>query len=71
MASEYATPKSGIEGLLPHYDLVIVGAGLAGGVIAERAATLLGKTSLIIDKRDHIGGNVYDSLDEHGFRISK
>lgn len=69
--SEYATPKSGIEGLLPHYDLVIVGAGLAGGVIAERAATLLGKTSLIIDKRDHIGGNVYDSLDEHGFRISK
>ncbi|MEW5313402.1 MAG: hypothetical protein WDW38_004973 [Sanguina aurantia] len=71
MASLYATPKSGIEGLLPHYDLVIVGAGLAGGVIAERAATLLGKTSLIIDKRDHIGGNVYDSLDEHGFRISK
>lgn len=69
--SEYATPQSGMEGLLPHYDLVIVGAGLAGGVIAERAATLLGKTSLIIDKRDHIGGNVYDSLDEHGFRISK
>lgn len=69
--SDYATPKSGILGLLPHYDLVIVGAGLAGGVIAERAATLLGKTSLIIDKRDHIGGNVYDSLDEHGFRISK
>lgn len=69
--SEYNSPKSGIEGLLPHYDLLIVGAGLAGGVIAERAATLLGKTSLIIDKRDHIGGNVYDSIDEHGFRISK
>ena len=67
----YEPAKEGLEGLKPHYDLLIIGAGLAGGVIAERAATLLGKTSLIIDKRDHIGGNVYDSIDEHGFRISK
>ena len=64
-------PPSGLVDLKDSYDLVIVGAGLAGGVIAERAATLLGKRSLIIDKRDHIGGNVYDFIDEHGFRVSK
>jgi len=52
------------------YDLVIVGAGLSGGVIAERAAAELGMRSLIIDRRRHIGGNCYDYLDEHGFRVS-
>eukprot|EP00193_Tetraselmis_chui_P004618 CAMPEP_0177767804 /NCGR_PEP_ID=MMETSP0491_2-20121128/9341_1 /TAXON_ID=63592 /ORGANISM="Tetraselmis chuii, Strain PLY429" /LENGTH=424 /DNA_ID=CAMNT_0019284485 /DNA_START=171 /DNA_END=1445 /DNA_ORIENTATION=- len=62
---------SGVEGLEAFYDLVIVGAGLSGGVIAERAATELGLTSLVIDKRDHIGGNCYDFVNEHGFRISK
>jgi len=52
-------------------DLLIVGAGLSGAVIAERCANELGMTSLIIDKRDHIGGNVYDYVDNHGIRISK
>ena len=46
---------AGLEGLEPHYDLVIVGAGLSGAVFAEQAAARLGWTSLIIDKRDHIG----------------
>ena len=59
-----------MNGLRDEYDLVIVGAGLSGAVIAERASSQLGLTSLVIDKRDHIGGNCYDFIDEHGIRIS-
>ncbi|KAK3268409.1 hypothetical protein CYMTET_23086 [Cymbomonas tetramitiformis] len=70
--TEFKQPtESGVEGLEPFYDLVIVGCGLSGCVIAERASNELGLKSLIIDKRDHIGGNCYDFLDEHGFRISQ
>lgn len=41
-------------------DAIIVGAGLSGAVMAERLANELGWSVLVIDKRDHIGGNVYD-----------
>ena len=40
------------------YDYLIVGAGLFGAVFAERAMAV-GKSVLVIDKRDHIGGNIY------------
>ena len=53
------------------YDLLIVGCGLSGCVLAERCSRELGMTSLIIDVRDHIGGNCYDYLDEAGIRCSK
>jgi UDP-galactopyranose mutase len=49
---------------MPHYDILIVGGGLSGVVIAERFATILNKKVLILDKRDHIGGNIYDYVDE-------
>ena len=52
-------------------DLLIVGAGLSGAVLAERCSKELGMTSLILDVRDHIGGNVYDYIDSHGIRASK
>jgi len=52
-------------------DLLIVGAGLSGAVIAERCSKELGMTSLMIDVRDHIGGNCYDYVEEHGIRASK
>eukprot|EP01065_Artemidia_motanka_P041384 TRINITY_DN535_c0_g1_i1.p1 TRINITY_DN535_c0_g1~~TRINITY_DN535_c0_g1_i1.p1 ORF type:complete len:473 (+),score=170.90 TRINITY_DN535_c0_g1_i1:95-1513(+) len=56
---------------LPKVNVVIVGAGLSGAVIAERCATM-GKTALVIDKRDHIGGNCYDYLhSETGIRMSR
>jgi UDP-galactopyranose mutase len=49
---------------LNKYDIIIVGCGLSGIVIAERFAHLQNKKILIIDKRDHIGGNCYDYYDE-------
>eukprot|EP00405_Crypthecodinium_cohnii_P020647 CAMPEP_0206473668 /NCGR_PEP_ID=MMETSP0324_2-20121206/33020_1 /ASSEMBLY_ACC=CAM_ASM_000836 /TAXON_ID=2866 /ORGANISM="Crypthecodinium cohnii, Strain Seligo" /LENGTH=462 /DNA_ID=CAMNT_0053948677 /DNA_START=142 /DNA_END=1530 /DNA_ORIENTATION=- len=52
-------------------DLLIVGAGLSGAVLAERCSKEFGMTSLILDKRDHIGGNCYDYVDSHGIRASK
>jgi len=54
----------------PKVDLLIVGAGLSGAVIAERCSQELGMTSLIIESRDHIGGNCYDFVEEHGIRQS-
>lgn len=51
------------------YDYLIVGAGFAGCVLAERLATQLGKKILLIDKRSHIAGNAADGTDEHGVRI--
>ena len=49
---------------MEYYDACIVGAGLSGVVIAEQYASQLSKNSIIIEKRDHIGGNVYDYIDE-------
>ncbi len=50
-------------------DYLIVGAGFAGAVMAERIATVLGKRVHIIEKRPHIGGNCFDRIDENGIRI--
>jgi len=52
------------------YDALIVGCGLSGAVIAERYAQA-GKKVLIIDKRDHIGGNCYDFVDSTGILCNK
>ena len=53
------------------YDFMIVGAGFAGSVMAERIASLLNKKVLIIEKRNHIGGNAYDQFDEHGILVHR
>src|SRR5215217_5988244 len=53
------------------YDYLIVGAGFAGAVAAERLAAGFGKRVLIVDKRPHIGGNAYDEYDDHGLLIHK
>lgn len=42
------------------HDWVIVGAGFTGATLAERIASQLGQKVLLIDRRDHIGGNAYD-----------
>jgi len=51
------------------FDYLIVGAGFAGSVLAERLANVLGQRVLIIDKRPHIGGNAYDRHDDAGVLI--
>jgi UDP-galactopyranose mutase len=53
------------------YDYLIVGAGFAGSVIAERLAAGLGKRVLLVDRREHIGGNAYDHLDEAGVMVHR
>ncbi|HTL08965.1 MAG TPA: UDP-galactopyranose mutase [Chitinophagaceae bacterium] len=53
------------------FDFLIVGAGFAGAVLAERLATQAGKKVLIIDKRPHIGGNTYDYFDNAGILVHK
>src|SRR5689334_23149931 len=53
------------------YDFLIVGAGFAGSVLAERIASQLNKKVLLVDKRMHIGGNAYDCYDDAGVLIHK
>ena len=53
------------------FDYLVVGAGFAGSVIAERLAAGSGKKVLIVDRRPHIGGNAYDEYDEHGVLIHR
>ena len=54
-----------------HFDWVIVGAGFSGSVLAERLASLQNRSVLIIDRRNHIGGNAYDFVDSNGVLVHK
>ncbi len=51
------------------YDYLVVGAGFAGAVVAERLAVGLGKRVLVIDKRPHIAGNAFDYFNEDGLLV--
>jgi UDP-galactopyranose mutase len=53
------------------FDYLIVGAGFAGSVLAERLASRLNKRVLLIDRRNHVGGNAYDHYDDDGLLIHK
>jgi UDP-galactopyranose mutase len=48
------------------YDVMVVGAGFAGAVMAERLASELGKKVLVVDRRPHIAGNAFDRYDDAG-----
>ena len=48
---------------------LVVGCGLTGMVLAERLASELKEEVLIIDRRSHIGGNIYDYKDESGVTV--
>lgn len=56
---------------MKHYDAIIVGCGFAGATIAERFASQKNMKVLIIDKRNHIGGNMYDYVDNNKILIHK
>ncbi|TGX56251.1 UDP-galactopyranose mutase [Sphingomonas gei] len=51
------------------YDVMIVGAGFAGAVMAERLANDAGKRVLVVDRRPHVAGNAFDRLDDAGVLI--
>ncbi len=51
------------------YDWLVVGAGFAGSVLAERLASCRGERVLVIDRRPHVAGNAHDRLDEAGILI--
>src|SRR5215203_2106104 len=53
------------------FDYLIVGAGFAGSVLAERLAAGSGKKVLLCDKRPHIGGNAYDHYNDAGILVHK
>ena len=53
------------------FDFLIVGAGYTGSVFAERIASELDKKVLLVEKRDHIGGNAYDFYNEAGILVHK
>jgi UDP-galactopyranose mutase len=53
------------------YDYLIVGCGFAGSVLAERLANQHGARILMIDKRDHIGGNAFDEKDAAGILMHR
>jgi len=55
----------------PRYDYLIVGAGFAGSVLAERLASQHGARVLLIDRRPHVGGNAYDEPNEAGILYHK
>ncbi len=68
MATASGTRRSG-QHSDGKFDFLIVGAGFAGAVLAERLAADAGKRVLVVDRRPHIGGNAYDRLDDAGVLI--
>lgn len=53
------------------YQAIVIGAGLSGAVMAERMASQLGWKVLVLEQRDHIGGNCFDEYDKHGVLIHR
>jgi UDP-galactopyranose mutase len=53
------------------FDYLIIGAGFSGSVLAERLATQLDASVLLVDRRPHIGGNAYDFYNNEGILIHK
>lgn len=54
---------------MQEYDSIIVGCGFAGAVAARELAEKRGRRVLVLDARNHVGGNCYDCPDEYGIRI--
>ncbi len=66
---ELASPA--VQSAAATFDHVIVGAGFAGAVLAERLARVAGQRVLVVDSRSHIGGNAFDEHDDAGIMIHR
>jgi UDP-galactopyranose mutase len=53
------------------YDAIVVGAGFAGSIMAERLASQAGMDVLVIDRREHVAGNAFDEYNEHGVLVPR
>lgn len=51
--------------------IVVIGSGFSGSILARKIAEELNRKVLVLEKRPHIGGNMYDSYDEHGILIQR
>lgn len=67
----HPVPPSFSPIMIPDFDFLIVGAGFSGLVLAERLATGLGRSCLVVDRREHFGGNAYDYHDQAGVLVHK
>jgi UDP-galactopyranose mutase len=65
----YGTPGSPLR--RAGFDYLIVGAGFAGSVLAERLAAGAGQRVLLIDRRPHIGGNAFDHYNDEGILVHR
>ena len=54
-----------------NYQVIVVGAGLSGAVMAERMASQLGWRVLVLEQRDHLAGNCFDEQDQTGVLIHR
>src|ERR687883_346418 len=53
------------------FDFMVVGAGFAGSVVAERLASVYDKKVLVVERRPHVGGNAYDHHDAAGLLVHR
>src|SRR5688572_7625463 len=65
--AEQRLPRPGSS----RFDYLIVGAGFAGSVLAERLAVGAGKRVLLIDRRPHVGGNAFDEHNADGILVHR
>ncbi|KQT57568.1 UDP-galactopyranose mutase [Aureimonas sp. Leaf460] len=66
-----AAPVARAAGRRKPVDVLVVGAGFAGSVLAERLAEGSDQRVLVVDRRDHIGGNAYDHVDAAGILVHR
>ena len=51
--------------------IIVVGTGFSGAVIARKIAEELGRNVTVIERKNHIAGNMYDEMDEHNILVQK
>jgi UDP-galactopyranose mutase len=67
--SSFKSQLAAASASAPPYDTLVVGAGFAGSVLAERLASQAGQRVLVVDKRPHVGGNAHDRYDDAGLLV--